>query len=306
MEQKSNRTRSPLTATAVLLLLWGAPPLSGQSIRIDEIRPLDPSGSARIEVVEHTIEIETWDRNEIQVTGSYDAEFEEIDVDFESGSFRFEIDRNNRGRFNGGGTLTVRLPAGVELDAGSVSGGVRTIGNFRTVDLESVSGSVEYQGNTSDARLSSVSGSVRYVGSAERALLDAVSGEVRLEGSAGEIDIESVSGRVTIVSATPVREADIETVSGSVEFAGALAPGGEISVESFSGGVFLTLNADVAARFELETLTGGIQVDLPGVSTNVVRSQRFGPSRSATFTTGDGSGSIDVTNMSGGIVVRSP
>jgi DUF4097 and DUF4098 domain-containing protein YvlB len=306
MTQNPKRAALPRTLAAALLLSLAAAPLSAQSIRIDETRPLSPSGSVRIEVVEHTIEVEVWERNEVQVTGSYDAEFEEMDINVESGSFRFEIDRNNRGRSTGGGTLTVRLPAGIEVEAESVTGGVRVAGNFRAVDLESVSGSVDYQGNTSEVRLNSVSGSVRFVGTAERASLEVVSGSVRLEGSAQELDVESVSGSVTIAASNPVREIGIETVSGSVDFRGALAPNGELSVESFSGRVILTLDPNVAARFDLETLTAGIEVELPGVSTTVVRSQRFGPSRSATFTTGDGGGSVDVTTMSGRIVIQTP
>jgi DUF4097 and DUF4098 domain-containing protein YvlB len=118
------------------------------------------------------------------------------------------------------------------------------------------------------------------------------------------LDAESVSGAVTVISGTPVRELDLETVSGSVTFAGSLAPGGEIAIESFSGRVELALDPATAARFELETLSGSISVALPGVPDDIARSGRFGPSETATFVTGNGNGSVEASTLSGSIVIR--
>jgi DUF4097 and DUF4098 domain-containing protein YvlB len=284
----------------------GAAPLAAQDVPIDVLRPLGPGGSVEIDVVQHTITIEVWTRNEVQVTGSYNSAFEDLDVDADDESFNLDIDRENVRGNGGGGDLIVRIPANVFLEAQSVSGAVRATGNLRAAGLESVSGPVAYVGDAEEVALYSVSGSVSYSGNASEADLSSVSGGIRAAGSFLSLDAETVSGEIVVASQSPMRELSAETVSGGISYTGGLAPGGEISVESFSGRVELLVPTTVAARFDLETFSGSINVSLPGIPDDVAQSARFGPSETATFVTGNGNGSIEASSMSGSIVIRSP
>jgi DUF4097 and DUF4098 domain-containing protein YvlB len=312
-----------LFAGAALACSLAAPRSAlAQLTAINELRPLRADQAVSIEVISHTLVIEGWDRSEIQIVGEYDAEVEEVEINDEGATFRFEIEqlnRRQRGRRGTSGRLEVRLPRGARLDAESVSGSVtvsgfvgaldassvsgrvEVTGNLEAADLSAVSGRVVYAGNATVVRLESVSGSVDFRGIAGDARIESVSGAVMMEGGAETIDAESVSGTVRIVSSVPVRALDANSVSGGVDFRGPLASGARVDVESHSGSVDLDLVGGVEATFELESFSGSVDAQLANMR-DVVRNQsRLTPSESLRFVIGSGAGRVLASSFSGGV-----
>ena len=307
---------------AVLLGAF-ATPVHAQMTAINETRALRADQAVDIEVVAHTLVVEGWDRNEIQIVGEYDAAWEEVEIDEDPAEFRFEIDQpdnQRRGRRNTeSGSLQIRVPRTARLtletvsgsvtvtgyrgalDASSVSGRVEATGNLETVELSAVSGRVLYTGNSASVQLESVSGTVEYRGAAGSVGLESVSGGVLMEGAATTIDAESVSGSVRITTTGAVGSLDASSVSGSVDFRGALATDARVDVESHSGTVELELVGATNAEFELESFSGSIDASLAGMR-DVVRDRgRVTRDESMSFTTGSGTGRVSATSFSGSV-----
>lgn len=309
-------------ALALVLVLTG--PLAGQVVSIDETRALRSDATVELGVVTHSLSIEGWDRNEIQIVGEYDSDLEELEIGGNDQLFRMEIDQDDRrGRRRGSSTLEVRLPRGVTLSVGSVSGSVDVrgvtgavqassvsgsvdvVGDLSSASLTSVSGSVDFRGDAPTVRMQSVSGGVDFAGDARTVRLQSVSGSVRMEGRGETVEGNSVSGSIEVASTEPVRLLEVESVSGRVTFTGRLALGGTIDVESHSGSVDLVLGGDTDARFELSAFSGSLSSDLPGAQDEVRRSGRFTPNESLSFVTGSGSGRVTASTFSGSIRIRS-
>jgi DUF4097 and DUF4098 domain-containing protein YvlB len=319
----------PMILGAVLLGAFAAGPLTksgeahGQLTRINETRPLGADQAVDIEVVSHGLVVEGWDRNEIQIVGEYDASFDEIEIDQDAATFRFEIEQPNnnrrRGRQDPERTLQIRVPRAARvslesvsgaitvtgyrgaLDASSVSGGVEATGNLESVELFSVSGRVLHTGNAESVELESVSGTVEYRGTAGSVGLESVSGRVLMEGSAGTIDAESVSGSVRITATGAVESLDASSVSGTVDFRGRLTADSRVDVESHSGSVELELVGATNAEFELESFSGSVNATLANMR-DVVRDRgRVTPDESMRFVTGSGAGRVSATSFSGSV-----
>jgi len=302
-----------------------AAPAAAQTIPFDEIRSLGPQAAVELRVVDHSLVVERWDRNEIQFTGEYESGWEELVIGGDEAAVRFEIRPDpqvrNRNR-PGPARVVVRVPAGVRLTAWtvsgsaqvtgltgsitaqSVSGAVTLEGNVEGASLQTVSGSARYHGDTRTLRMTSVSGGVEYRGLADEVRLNSVSGSVRMEGGGEIVNANSVSGRVEVTSTVPVRSAEIGSVSGVVAFTGRLAPGGSLQVESHSGRAEVALGADTEARFELTTFSGRIEVEFPGARDEVRSESRFTPNRTVSFVTGAAAGRVEVRSFSGTVRVR--
>ena len=300
-----------------------ATPSAAQMVSISETHALRADATVELEVVVHGLVVESWSRNEIEVTGSYDPEVEELEVDAGNGSFRLSLEpvrrRGYEGRYEPG-ELRVRVPAGVTLSAEtvsggigasglsggvraeSVSGGIEVSGNVTSLEVSSVSGALAYEGDTRSVEMASVSGAVRFAGRAREVDVESVSGALRVEGSAEDVDVESVSGRIVIASDVPVRSLDVETVSGTIDFTGALADGGSIRASSFSGSVDLALTSAPSARVELETTSGGVRADLAGVAPAGERNLFGG--QAMEFVVGGGAGTIQASSFSGSVTIR--
>jgi len=169
--------------------------------------------------------------------------------------------------------FVARVPAGVAVKAGSVSGDVSASGVAASVDVSAVSGDVLVEDSRGDVTAQSVSGDValrRVDGSDVSA--HTVSGDVEFSGpirSGGSYQLKTLSGDLT-VGPEGVLNADVSvsTFSGELDtdFPVTLAPGSEgrarsfrfaagrggarLDLESFSGTIYLRRAAATSTRGE--------------------------------------------------------
>lgn len=129
------------------------------------------------------------------------------------------------------------------------------------LSLGVVSASVLVAGVAGDATINTVSGDVLVDGLSGDLNTHAVSGDIQVRGLVGDFSSDMVSGDIAVSG--EVREADVNTVSGSI-FIDAAGPLQEASINSVSGSTTLRLDDDYAAKYNIHTLSGRVQLD--GVS----------------------------------------
>ncbi|SOD60793.1 hypothetical protein SAMN06297387_102270 [Streptomyces zhaozhouensis] len=175
--------------------------------------------------------------------------------------------------------VSLSLPRGCRLTAGSVSADV-TLG-----------------GLAGPVSVSTISGETTLVGLSGRVSVDTVSGAVESLGLSGPLRAQSVSGSLAVVDGTcPSVRAD--TVSGEllVEHASATTPP-DIRLSTMSGRIALRLPEQPGATVTGSTLSGAVTCALPGL-----RGGSRG-TRSLSGRIGSGAGSVSLASLSGGITL---
>jgi hypothetical protein len=177
--------------------------------------------------------------------------------------------RNRRGRWDDDHDrndtrveFTVRLPAGVRLNAGTVSGTVEGRGMRAEVEATSVSG---------DVRLGDVTASL-----------------VEARSVSGDIELRNVQAD----------EVGAETVSGDVAYSGAIRPRGAYDFKTLSGDIVLRVPRNIGAEVTASTFSGSFHSSFPvitGTSGRATRRQRV------SGTIGDGSARIRLESFSGNV-----
>ncbi|HEY9383218.1 MAG TPA: DUF4097 family beta strand repeat-containing protein [Gemmatimonadales bacterium] len=175
------------------------------------------------------------------------------------------------GRWSGNGDrndtevhFTVRVPAGLRLHIGTVSG---------NVDARGLEGELE---------------------------LRSVSGDVALEGGRGSsIDLETVSGDVHLLDITSP-DVTGHTVSGEIAFRGPVQDGGSYDFATTSGDIDLTLPQRPNATLSAATFSGGFSSDLPTSQDAGTRRKRH--RYDATW--GSGSAKLYMESLSGDLTIR--
>jgi DUF4097 and DUF4098 domain-containing protein YvlB len=240
----------------------------------------------------------------------------EIAVEERAGrvDIRAEHDRVRRRNDSASVDFTVTVPASASLDVHSVSGSVKVTGVRGAVRAESVSGNVTTADTPNLEHAKSVSGDVSLTGAAAEGDLSAgsVSGNITARGlKARGLDLGSVSGEVILTDVTCDR-LTIKTVSGNVEYAGAIARNGRYEINTHSGTVRLALANPSGFELNANSFSGSIRSDLPltiGGDSSRDRDSSRGRRRDgndshtmrATF--GDGSATLEVRTFSGDIVI---
>lgn len=263
---------------------------------VQETRALQSDGRLEVHAVSHDIRVEVWDRSEMEVTGTVDPEYQELEVEGDGSSLTVRVRHVREGRPTGGQSLRLRVPRQVRLSASTVSGDLEVQGVAGTLQAHTVSGALEIDGSPASASVHTVSGNIQVRGRIVDLEAHTVSGTLRIREAGGRIEAHSVSGQLSIEAGPALERVGLNTVSGRVEISGRLASGADVSVQSHSGGVVLRVPANSPARYEVETHSGRIENRITG---DEATSPRWGPGSSLRFTVGAGSATVRIDSFSG-------
>lgn len=248
--------------------------VSGELRLTEEIRGLDIDWSAG------SIDIRTHDGKEIIVRETaQNDEDDRLRYYVENGTLHIHERKNglvNIG-FNKEKDLEILLPEGqyemIELDVASAGMSLRSLQAAR-LDVDCASGDLEvYQCTFNSVEFDSASGSISMDASSTGAFeMDTASGRADLNGQVDRISFDSASGDLTVVSSvTPVK----------------------IDMDSASGRADITIPADSQFTAELDSASGGLNVE--GFSGN---------SRKDSYICGSGSADYEFSTASGGVTIR--
>ena len=261
----ANLTHVKRAILACVLLLGTTAALAAPR-SIDETRSVSPDGELEIELIAGEITISGWGGDEVQITGRYDDDFESVEIDADGGDISIELEpiKDEWDNYDSIVELDIRLPAGMEISIEVISG---------EITIENVDGSVS---------------------------IESVSGEIEVAPGPREVEIEVISGHVLVESRGDLRNCELSSVSGDIELRGDIDPRGSYSLESLNGTVTLRLPSNTSADFEIETFSGDIKNDF---GPQAKRDSEYVPSKSLTFTLGDGAADISASSFSGTVKV---
>ncbi len=122
----------------------------------------------------------------------------------------------------------------------SVSGNIRLAGTARSVDAESITGSLDFNISAPAVRA------------------HAGEGHILVRGSPQDVDAATVGGTISIATPTILR-GQFSTVSGDIQYAGALAAAGIFDFSTHSGDIDLALPEATSASLALSSIAGPIE-----------------------------------------------
>ena len=235
-------------------------------------------------------------------------------------SFRFNDGRRVRISDESGGLeaavdIALQVPTGVsmrlhiaigDIDIRNVDGEISVDAASGAIVVADAKGTITLNTGSGSASLTNVSGLImldtgsgeviaRNV-SGEGLLIDSGSGSVTLDGCAcTKVNLETGSGRLRVTDMT-ARVLSLDTGSGDVVLGLRNTPE-DITIDSGSGSVTLTLPASFSTTFDIDTGSGGITSDFPLQLTSKSRDEMHGK-------IGSGAGRLKIETGSGSVRLK--
>ena len=288
--------------------------------RVDETLSINNATTVTIENLSGKVKIIGWDKESVHVAGELDDKAEELVFEQSGKTINIKVELPNRGSWNSEGSdLTIHMPENLRMNfesissdvaienltsnvtAKTVSGDIKAENLKDRIELSSVSGNIDSKSLAGKVNLSVISGDIDDRDSTGRLQLQAVSGEIESNTQAKEVFVNNVSGN-TQLKLAEVDELRMSTVSGDSQATLELQHGGVVKASSVSGSVDLTFQKNVEADFRLKANAGGDLINK--LTEQEAISAKYGPSSKLYFQTGNGSGSVRVSTVSGDVTVQ--
>jgi hypothetical protein len=274
--------------------------------RIDTVVPFSANGSVELSLISGKMKVSTWSRNQVRVVAStsgppslqFDASGSHLSLE-QSKNGR-NGNRNNNRNDVGSATYEVTVPVGVRASLSAVSGDITASGIHGRVEVSNVSGSVNVRDAGTSLDVEGVSGDITLANVGGDAHVENVSGRVSLTGVGGSANVETVSGDI-VVNGVRGDRIHATTVSGDIDFAGALTAAGRYEFETHSGQTTLRLASNANGTISVESFSGSVSSDYPGAVRR--RSGDDEDSRSSEYVIGKGEGRIHVDTFSGDVQI---
>jgi DUF4097 and DUF4098 domain-containing protein YvlB len=303
-----------------LLLMTAMPCLAGE--RVDESMLLGSVKNVTIENLRGEVTIIGNSSDTVLVTGELDDKAEGLTFE-KSGSriiIKVEMPNSSYNAWGADGSeLTITMPKHVRVSFKGVSSNIN-ISNFsdgteiqtvsgdinaknlqQQVELATVSGNIDSKGLSGKIRLSSVSGDIHDRNSSGRAHFKTVSGNLSSSSEANEISANSVSGDIEL-RLGDIDELIVSTVSGEFDSRLSLNDNGLLKMSSVSGDLTVDFKNEVQASFDLKTNAGGNIVNR--LTSAKAKRAKYGPSSKLSFESGNASGSVRASTVSGRIEIK--
>lgn len=209
------------------------------SEKFSQTYPLAADGALRLANVNGSVDIATWDRNEVLVEAEKRAESAadlariHIVVDPQPGRLAIKSEHEKTGFFgrevHGEVIYHLKVPAGIALEKIGVVNSSVTVRDVRgPVTLETVNGSIHASGLGADARLETVNGSIHAafatVSASQRITAESVNGACELtlpSGTGAHLDLSSVNGSTRCDFPVTIEKTGRTTLRGTIGGGGA-------------------------------------------------------------------------------------
>ncbi|HEX9799961.1 MAG TPA: DUF4097 family beta strand repeat-containing protein [Thermoanaerobaculia bacterium] len=273
----------------VLLAAVALGPAAAAQVEIERRRPAPARGEVHLRNDFGAVAVRGWERAEILVRGQLAAGAEGLDLDGDKEGVSVSVSVPDAW-FHAAGedaafrsTLEITVPVGCRVSVRTVNATVDVEGVRGRLEIETVNGRVRVAGPASEIDVETMTGSVEVQAAGAPVEITSISGAIQVAGALGEAAVETVSGTVDIAG-DRIARLQVKSTTGKVTFRGALAPRGEIEIETFSSPVRLTLPRTTRAAFELQSFAGKIASDFCA-GTPLTR-ERFEPYRQLRCSTG--------------------
>lgn len=268
---------------------------SGPSI--DEQRPLKADGRVYVSNIAGTVDVATWDRDQVSIGGRLGSDVEKLEITGDASNLSIVVRLPKKTHVSGDTVLRLRVPLAAHVALETVSADVSVDGLRGPVEVNTVSGDIGLALVSPEVTVQTVSGDLHLRAPSRLTKVNSVSGDLRMTGLQGRLSAETVSGNVELEGGK-FSELRLKSISGDIQLDVSLADAAQIKGETLSGEIHMIVPSAQTGTALLKSFSGEAYCD--GAST-----VEHSTGHKREYVWGDGRGAhIELSSFSGDIRVE--
>ncbi len=231
---------------------------------------LSPGGRVFLETFNGSVEVVSWEREEVRITGTKYAREEQdmrsmrVDIESHADSIRIRVVRPDNRRGSMGARFFLRVPRKVELERIATSNGPIRVEDIRgTGRLQTSNGAVRISRFDGSLTARTSNSSVECLRLAGDAQLRTSNGSIRVENANASLDAETSNSSIHLLGFEPVPGAPVKlsTSNGTIDARFDRLESSDVRASTTNSSITLRLPADTRARLLASTSNSRVSTD---------------------------------------------
>lgn len=284
-----------LRLAVVSLLLASGTALHAQS----PVRRLavDPDASIRILNLTGSIRVIGWDQDSLAVTGAPPRGGGMLLVGGSPRGVKVVVEAETATDLPGT-NLEIHVPRRAHVWVKSATAPITVEGVTGQVEASTVTGAISVRGAPDVLVAESMEGTLDIAAPARVTRLKTAGGSITVRQAANEVTATSVSGPIRLLDARAVTSGRLESVSGTVLFNGAVAPGGSLDLQTHDAPIEILLPPRQGAIVEVTAYGGKAINRIPGLTSTP------GKGKALQYRLGNGRARVVARSLKGDVSLR--
>ncbi len=266
---------------------------------------LKPGGTVTLENFNGAVEILSWEKDEVRITGtkyaSFEADLRELKIETAAspGAVRIRTVRPERRNRGMGAKYMLRVPRQVELERIATSNGSIRVEDIRGLSrLESSNGSITLRGMRGRLDAKTSNASINGDDLESEAVLRTSNGSIRIDRMSGTLEATTSNAGIHVRVSKPVpRQAlKLDTSNGSIELTMDSFEENEVRARTSNSSITVRLPQEIRARVRASTSNASIHSDFDALTRGIRKNLLEGE-------IGSGGPLIQLTSSNGSIRV---
>lgn len=288
MTMKSNIMKKGLGILTCLLLIYFLSPglaLADEKYeeKFEKTEKLEKDGKVYIRNISGKIEVKSWDEDQVKIDAlkiskaptlakaEENAKKVTIEVNRVGNVLRIETkypeSKKGWGHEHDGLNVSIDyslwIPNKASLEVKSVSGNLAAEKIGGSLDADLISGTITVVRAEKGAECKTVSGNIDMQDVMGDVYLKSVSGTIKVMRIEGSIDAETTSGHIRLEEVSGAKVVKAKVLSGGIFYRGKINPDGRYNLDSLSGNVEMRVPQHSGFEFEADSFSGHVDTDFP-------------------------------------------
>lgn len=156
------------------------------------------------------------------------------------------------------GVLEIRVPARARVWVKCGTADVEARGMEGGLDIAVIGGGVRVQSSPRELQIEAMDASVAIDGTPAWLRAKTATGDITLRGGSADLALTTVSGNIRVEQGA-VERTRLESVTGPIQLLGAIARGGDVTIDSHSGNIQLVLPRTGDFALSASSITGAVE-----------------------------------------------
>jgi DUF4097 and DUF4098 domain-containing protein YvlB len=230
--------------------------------------PLSANGRLSVETFNGSVEVSTWDRDTVDISGtkygpsSEAVEALNVNIDHSPDAVSVRVVRPSNVRGNRGARFVIKVPRGVTLDRLITSNGaIRTEGGNGPARLKTSNGAIHVAGLNGNLDAQTSNSSMELLDIEGSVTGHTSNGRVRAERIRGGFEVTSSNAGISATVAPSAKPVRLETSNGSVDVRLEDDHAGDLRVTTSNASITVRMAGEPSARVMARTSNGSIRSD---------------------------------------------